>query len=124
MDKPKILVVEDTPANMELVTDLLEIAGYEVIGVETAEEGVQIARTEKPSLIIMDIHLPGMDGLGATRILKEDPDTKGIPIIIATSSVMTGDEPLAWEAGCDGYVSKPIDTRAFPGIVAGFLNTE
>ncbi len=114
----KILVVEDNPVNMELVTDLLEIAGYEILQASTAEEGIETARATQPDLILMDVRLPGMDGLSATSILKKADDTRHIPVIALTAQAMKGDEERALEAGCDAYLSKPIDTRALPGAIA------
>lgn len=119
----KILVIEDTPVNMELVTDLLEVAGYKVIQAETAETGIGTARAEAPVLILMDIGLPGMDGLTAAGILKQDQLTKDIPIIALTSHAMKDDEERIMAAGCDGYITKPIDTREFPKVVARFINS-
>ena len=92
MKKQKILVVEDDPLNMELVTDLLEIAGYTVLKAETAEQGIEVARSANPVLILMDVRLPDFDGLSATGILKNDPLTSHIPVVALTASVMPGDE--------------------------------
>jgi CheY-like chemotaxis protein len=117
----KILVVEDNGPNMELVTALLEASGREVIQAWTAEEGIKIAVSEIPALILMDISLPGMDGLTATINLKQDPSTRDIPVVALTAHAMKGDEERALAAGCVGYVAKPIDTRAFPKAIAGFL---
>ncbi len=123
MSREKILVIEDTPVNMELVTDLLEVAGYRVIQAETAETGIERARAEAPDLILMDVGLPGMDGLTAAGILKQDQLTKDIPVIALTSHAMKDDEERIIAAGCDGYITKPIDTREFPKIVAGFIGS-
>lgn len=119
----KILIVEDNPINMELATDLLEAAGYVVIQVGTAEEGIKLARDEFPDLILMDVSLPGMDGLEATEALKQDPTTKDIPVIAITAHAMKGDEEKALAAGCVGYIPKPIDTRAFPKTVARLIES-
>ncbi len=119
----KILVIEDTPVNMELVTDLLEVAGYQVIQAETAETGIEKARAEAPDLILMDIGLPGMDGLTAAGILKRDQLTKDIPIIALTSHAMKEDKERIIAAGCDGYITKPIDTREFPKMMGRFINS-
>jgi CheY-like chemotaxis protein len=121
MKKRKILVVEDDPLSMELVTDLLEVAGYSVLQAETAEQGIEVARSTKPVLILMDVRLPDIDGLAATGILKEDPLTRQIPVVALTASVMPGDEARALSAGCAGYIRKPIDTRAFPDAVGAFI---
>lgn len=117
----KVLIVEDNPVNLGLATLLLEQAGFEVIAAGTAEEGIVLAHTETPDVIVMDIGLPGMDGLEATRILKADPETQDIPVLAATAHAMTRDEETTLAAGCDGYVSKPLDTRTFAETVAGLL---
>ena len=119
----KILVIEDTPMNMELVADLLEVQGFNVLQAETAEMGIEKARAETPDLILMDIGLPGMDGLTATGILKQDQLTKNIPIIAFTSHAMKEDKEKIMAAGCDGYITKPIDTREFPKTVARFIGS-
>lgn len=116
-----ILIVEDNPINMELATDLLEAAGYVVRQAKTAEEALVAAQTASLDLILMDVSLPGMDGLTATRALKADPVTRAIPVIALTAYAMKGDEQKAREAGCSGYITKPIDTRTFPETVARLL---
>ena len=121
MTAGKVLIIEDIQMNMELATDLLEVAGYKVLQAETAETGIEKARTESPDLILMDVGLPGMDGLTATGILKQDQLTKNIPIIALTSHAMMEDKDKFLAAGCDGYITKPIDTRDFPKLVARFL---
>ena len=120
----RALVIEDHPVNLELTALLLEQAGFEVIAAGTAEEGLTLARTEAPDVVVMDISLPGMDGLEATRILKADPQTRGIPVLAATSHAMKGDEEEALAAGCDGFVAKPLDTRTFAETVAGLLRKD
>ena len=117
----KILVVEDNPLNMELTADILGAAGYTVLRAENAERGIALAREESPALILMDISLPGMDGLSAVEILREETETRAIPVVALTAHAMKGDEEKALVAGCDGYITKPIDTRALPGEVAGFI---
>ena len=124
MADDKILIVEDNPMNLELATDLLETAGYTVIHAGKAEEGIKLARDEFPDLILMDISLPGMDGLEATGVLKQDPKTRDIPVIAMTAHAMKGDEERALAAGCAGYIAKPIDTRAFPKEVARFIGSD
>jgi CheY-like chemotaxis protein len=119
----KILIVEDNPMNLELATDLLEASGYFVIQARTAEEGIKLARVEFPDLILMDIRLPGMDGLEATGVLKQDPTTKDIPVIVMTAHAMKGDEEKAVAAGCAGYITKRIDTGEFPKEVARFIDS-
>lgn len=121
MTGKKILVVDDNPMNVELVSDLLEVNGYHVFQAEEAETGIVIAKKEKPDLILMDIQLPGMDGLTATGILKKDKVTGNIPVIALTAHAMKGDEDKILAAGCTGYISKPINTRELPETVALFL---
>jgi two-component system cell cycle response regulator DivK len=117
----KILIVEDHPLNMELAADVLEAAGYSVLQAEDAEKGIALAKAEKPSLILMDIGLPGTDGLSATELLKQEAETKEIPVVALTAHAMKGDEERALAAGCEGYIRKPIDTRAFAQMVARFI---
>ncbi|HMJ65872.1 MAG TPA: response regulator [Candidatus Binatia bacterium] len=117
----KVLLIEDNPINLELATDLLEGSGFEVITAQDAEVGVNLARETQPSLILMDLSLPGMDGLEATRALKADPQTAAIPVVAVTAHAMKGDEQKALDAGCEGYITKPIDTRMFPTLVMQFL---
>ena len=119
----KILIVEDNPMNMELATDLLEASGYVVIQTGVAEEGIELARAESPDLILMDISLPGMDGLEATGVLRQDPTTKDINVVAMTAHAMKGDEEKALAAGCAGYITKPIDTREFLKTVARFIES-
>lgn len=118
-----ILVIEDNPLNLELVTDLLEAGGFVVSPARTAEEGLRLARELPLDLILMDLSLPGMDGLAATRALKTDPATRRLPVIALTAHAMKGDQQTALEAGCDGYLSKPIDTRTFTQRVAEMIAT-
>ena len=118
----RVLIIEDNEANMELATDLLEVAGLEVLQARTADIGIDLARSQIPAVIVMDIGLPGMDGLEATRILKADAVTRSIPVLATTSHAMTGDQEKALAAGCDGYITKPIDTRTFADTVKRFLS--
>jgi CheY-like chemotaxis protein len=117
----RILVIEDNPLNLELVRALLEVHGYEVIDSGNAEDGIERARMEQPQLIFMDLSLPGTDGLAATQLLKADAATRHIPVVALTAHAMKGDDERARQAGCDGYLTKPIDTRSFPAVVARFL---
>jgi two-component system, cell cycle response regulator DivK len=116
-----ILVVEDNAANLKLATFLLESAGYVVISAPNAETGLTLARSQQPTLILMDIQLPGMDGLQATAILKADPSTRAIPVIALTALAMKGDEERIRAAGCDGYVAKPLAYKDFLTTVASHL---
>ncbi|HEY0711081.1 MAG TPA: response regulator [Polyangia bacterium] len=117
----RILVVDDNPANSDLLTFLLERAGHEVRSAADANEALQVLEVFRPRLILMDIQLPGMDGLELTRRLKADPGNRDIVIVALTAYAMKGDEERALGAGCDGYVSKPIDTHSLPGLVARYL---
>jgi CheY-like chemotaxis protein len=116
-----ILVVEDNPTNLKLVCDILECEGHEVQRAVDAEEALERIRASGPELILMDLGLPGMDGLTLTRILKADKATREIPVVALTAFAMKGDDLKVFEAGCDGYISKPIDTRVLPRQVAKFL---
>ena len=117
-----ILVVEDNALNLKLVRSLLALGGYQVLEAENAEKGIQMASTHQPDLILMDIQLPGIDGLEATRVIKGNPETREIPVVALTSYAMPGDEIKAQEAGCSGYITKPINTRTFMESVNGYLN--
>ena len=117
----RILVVEDNALNLELVTDLLEAAGFIVCHAHTAEEAFHAARELPPDLVLMDISLPGLDGLAATRALRAEPATRHLTIIALTAHAMKGDEALALEAGCDGYLAKPINTRTFVAYLSAFI---
>ena len=116
-----VLVVEDNPANMTLAVFLLQSAGHTVLSASDAEAGLTLARDSRPDLILMDIQLPGMDGLEATRLLKLDQTTRGIPVIALTALAMKGDEERIRAAGCDGYIAKPLAYRDFLASVAGQL---
>ncbi|MCG8425180.1 MAG: response regulator [Proteobacteria bacterium] len=116
-----ILVVEDHAANRKLVRDLLRLDGYQVLEASSADAGIACARAKRPELIIMDIQLPGMDGLAAIRILRADPATQAIPIIAVTAYAMQGDEQRILAAGCERYIAKPIQYREFQAIVRGVL---
>jgi two-component system cell cycle response regulator DivK len=104
----RILIVEDNPANMKLVSLLLEQANHETLCAVDAETGLTLARAERPDLILMDIQLPGMDGLAATALLKADPATAAIPIIALTAMAMKEDREKTRAAGCDAYIAKPL----------------
>ena len=121
MKNGTVLLIEDNLMNMELATDLLEAAGFEVLKAERAEGGIALAVGEHPDIILMDIALPGMDGLEATRRIKKDERTSQIPIVALTASAMLGDDNKALSAGCCGYIPKPIDTRRFARTVAAFI---
>jgi CheY-like chemotaxis protein len=116
-----ILIVDDNPANLKLARVLLTGEGYEVRTAADAEEALRVLQQFRPRLILMDLQMPGMDGFALTRRLKGDPATKGILILALTAYAMKGDEEKALAAGCDGYVAKPIDTRALPALIARHL---
>ncbi len=117
----KILIVDDNAVNLKLAKVLLVKEGYEIKTAADAEEALKILEAFKPRLILMDIQLPGMDGLTLTRQLKEHPQTADILIVALTAYAMKGDDEKARAAGCDGYITKPFDTLAFPGMIADYL---
>jgi two-component system, cell cycle response regulator DivK len=112
-----VLVIEDNPTNMKLAVTLLETAGHQVLTATDAEAGLALARAERPALILMDIQLPGMDGLEATMQLKRDDQTRDIPVIALTALAMKGDEERIRAAGCDGYIAKPMRYQEFLAAV-------
>jgi two-component system cell cycle response regulator DivK len=114
----RVLIVEDNAANMTFAVFLLKSVGHEVLSAFDAEAGLAIARAEHPDLILMDIQLPGMDGLEATALLKLDAATRAIPVVALTALAMKGDEERIRAAGCDGYIAKPIAYKAFLEAIA------
>jgi two-component system cell cycle response regulator DivK len=116
-----ILIVEDNEKNRKLARDVLEVKGYRTIESENAEEGLKLAAEKLPALILMDIQLPGMDGITAMKQLKADPNTKAIPIIAITASAMTNNRQAMLAEGFDGYQTKPISLKDFLGEVQRFL---
>jgi CheY-like chemotaxis protein len=126
MEQPpnrQILVVDDNPTNLKLASDVLEFAGYRVFKARDAEVALVLLEELRPALILMDIALPGMDGLTLTRKLKADPATNQIPIVALTAFAMKGDEQKALAAGCDGYITKPFNTRKLSDQVAQVLQS-
>lgn len=121
MTGPVILVVDDNPTNLKLVADVLEFEGHTVMKAVDAEDAMEKIKQSMPDLILMDIALPGMDGLTLTRRLKSDPATRRVHIVALTAFAMKGDDQKALAAGCDGYITKPIDTRKLPGQVAEII---
>jgi two-component system cell cycle response regulator DivK len=117
----RVLVVEDHEDNRRILRDLLTSAGYEPIEAVSGEEGVALAETHRPDLILMDIQLPGLDGYEATRRIKANPALRHIPVIAVTSYALSGDEVKAKEAGCDAYVTKPFSPRALLAKVREYL---
>ena len=116
-----ILIVEDDPRNLKLIRDLLQIRGYTTLEATDGKQGVDMARAKMPDLILMDIQMPVMNGLEATSILKADPVTKSITIVALTAFAMQGDREKCIEAGCNDYITKPLDTRAFVTKVKEYL---
>ncbi len=121
MASEPILIVDDNPANLKLIRVLLESEGYEVRTASDAEEALEALTTLRPRLILVDLQLPGMDGFELTRRLKANPSQHGPVILAITAYAMKGDEQKALDAGCDAYISKPIDTRTLPDIVAAYM---
>lgn len=117
-----ILIVEDDAKNLILTRDLLQVSGYKTIEATDGEQGVELAKSNKPDLILMDIQMPKMDGLEATRILKADATTRNIPVLVLTAYAMKGDEERLSQAGCDGYITKPIDIKELLKKVADYLS--
>jgi CheY-like chemotaxis protein len=117
-----ILIVDDSPTNTKLVSFLLAKRGYEVKCANGAEQALEVLCTFRPTLILMDIQMPGIDGFELTRHLKADPEMRGIIIVAMTACAMKGDEQRVRDAGCDGYLVKPIDTRTLPEVIAGYVS--
>jgi len=113
----KILIVDDNDNNRLLMSDILQYRGYETLEADNGEKGISMARELKPDLILMDMQMPGMDGFAAAKILKSDPLTKNIKVIVVTSLAMKGDKEKIMALGVDDYIAKPIDTRQFPVLV-------
>src|SRR6185503_19596034 len=122
MANNSVLIVDDTPVNLKLVRVLLSRQGFDVRTASTAEEALEVAETFRPRLVLADIQLPGMDGLEMTRRLKSAPQTRDTIVLALTAFAMKGDEEKAFEAGCDGYITKPIDTRSFPALIRQYLS--
>jgi CheY-like chemotaxis protein len=121
---PRILVVEDNDMNMQLVEYLLEEGGYTIVKATSGEEALSILDDGTPDLILMDIHLPGLDGLSVVRRIKGDPRTYGVPVLALTAHAMRGDRDRFLEAGCDGYISKPIDVKTFLASIEKYVKKQ
>ena len=119
----RILVIEDNAKNLKLVRDVLQHAGYEVLEARTGEEGVEVAASSEPDLVLMDLQLPGIDGMEALRRLRAS-ERRSVPVVAVTAFAMKADRERAFAAGFDGYVEKPISVRALPRQVQGFLDGE
>ena len=116
-----ILIVEDNDKNLKLVRDVLQVKGYATIEAVNAEDGIVLAGQHKPDLILMDIELPGMNGIEALKVLRADPATAAIPVIAVTASVMQQDRNLITQAGFDGYIGKPLNLKEFLDAVRAML---
>lgn len=121
MTKKKILIVEDNAMNRALLMAILKPEGYELLTAENGQIGVDMATRELPDLILMDVMLPVMNGYDATRKIKANPATRHIPIVAVTANAVPTERDRALDAGCDGYITKPVDTRALPNQVKLFL---
>ncbi len=121
MSRPSILIVDDNESNVRLLEATLLAHPYVVRTAMDAEEAIKVLETFEPRLILMDIQLPGMDGLELTRLLKRDPARRHIVVLALTAYAMKGDEEKAIAAGCDGYITKPIDSRSLPELIARHL---
>jgi two-component system, cell cycle response regulator DivK len=119
-----ILIIEDNEKNMKLVRDVLQVKGYTTIEAGTAEEGIELAKKRNPDLVLMDIHLPGISGIEALKILREDAGTAKIPVFAVTASVMQQDRKKITEAGFDAYVAKPINIKEFLDAVRAKLESK
>lgn len=117
----RILIIEDMPENLRLFRAILQLEDAVVLEAQRAQLGIELARTERPDLILMDMQMPEMDGLSATQILRDDPQTRDIPIVIITASAMSADRKRAFEAGCNGYITKPIDPMSMVAQLAAFF---
>ena len=121
MTEARILVVEDNDRNLKLVRDVLVFAGFEVLEAQTGEQGVAIAETTLPDLVLMDLQLPGIDGAEALRRLRDNPATAELPVVAVTAFAMKGDEERIREGGCEAYLSKPISVGKFIETIRHFL---
>jgi two-component system cell cycle response regulator DivK len=121
MSRPTILVIEDNPRNLKLVRDILNHLGYPTLDADNAEDGLALARAERPALILMDVQLPGMDGLEALGRLRRDPATSAIRVAALTAFAMQADRERFLAAGFDGYLEKPLNVPEFPAQVAALL---
>ncbi|MEW6488893.1 MAG: response regulator [Thermodesulfobacteriota bacterium] len=119
--KATVLVVEDNDDNRALVVKVLGRQGYRVLEATSGEQALEVAARERPDLVLMDLNLAGMSGFDATRRLKADPELGRVPVVALTAYAMVGDRERALEAGCDGYLSKPVDVRKLPGQVESYL---
>jgi len=117
----KILIIEDNPMNMELFSDLLEAEGYSVLKATEGKDGLGIAKSERPDLVLLDPGLPDVEGIEIIKEFKQDSKTKDIILIVCSASVMKEEKQQMFDAGCDGFIVKPIDTREFAKTIASYL---
>jgi CheY-like chemotaxis protein len=117
-----ILIIEDNPSNLKLAKIVLQQSGYKVLTAEAAEEGIEILKDVHPDMILMDLQLPHMGGLQLTSLLKKNPETQDIIILALTAYAMTGDELKALSSGCDGYITKPFDTRTLANTIESYFD--
>jgi len=117
----KILIAEDNDFNLRVVELVLKAHGYDTISAPDGQKAVELAKTEQPDLVLMDLQMPTMDGITATKLIKEDSQTKAIPVVALTAHAMADDEEKALAAGCDGYIVKPIDTRLLTQQLESFM---
>jgi CheY-like chemotaxis protein len=122
MAPARILIVEDNPLNLKLVRDVLTVSGYDVVAAPSGEEGVALAQSCAPDLVLMDIQLPGIDGYEALRMLRQNPQLDSVPVVAVTAFAMREDRERASRAGFDGYLSKPISVRSLPSQVHEYLS--
>lgn len=119
-----VLIIEDNDRNLELVRDILQAKGYRTLEASTAEDGLEIARRQAPDLILMDIQLPGMSGIEALKVLRDDPATAALLVVAITASVMKADREQIMRAGFNGFIEKPITVRSFLEVVEGALQAK
>ena len=123
-DAPLVLIVEDNPRNLKLVRDLLAFAGYRTLDASNGEDGVALARAHRPDLVLMDVQLPGIDGVEALARVRADPEIADLRVVALTAFAMKDDRERFLAAGFDGYLEKPISVRSFPDQVRAHLRTE
>ena len=121
MNATRVLVVEDNERNLKLVRDVLQYAGYEIIEASTGEEGVELAQSRSPDVILMDLQLPDIDGMEALRRIRKSPVTADVPVVAVTAFAMQDDRARVFDAGFDGYLEKPLSVRELPAQVEQFL---
>src|SRR6266436_1452981 len=121
MSNNSVLIVEDTPINLKVVHFVMHRAGFDVRTATSAEEALEVLKHFRPSVVLTDIQLPGMDGIELVKRLRADPNTRDTIVLALTAFAMKSDEQKAFDAGCDGYITKPIDTRTFPNLIRQYI---